>query len=86
MSIRLSRPHRLCAWVLPWLLPVGVLGTVALISLSNVLGYGLAIVWGFVLFPYGAAYIRSRARTSGARKDGSRFADDDMDYWRTKLL
>lgn len=86
MSIRRSRPHRLGAWMLPWLLPLGLLGTVALISLSNLLGYILAGVLGWVLFPYGAAYIYSHARTSGARNNGSPFNDDDMDYWRTKLL
>jgi hypothetical protein len=83
MSIRLSRQHRLGAWTVPWLLPLGVLGTVALISLSNLLGYVLAGVWGLVLFPYGAAYVQARAR---ARSGGSPLSDDDMDYWRTKLL
>jgi hypothetical protein len=86
MSIRLSRPHHLWAWMVPWLLPLGVLGTVALISLSNLLGYVLVLVWGWVLFPYGAAYIRSHARTAGAHEDGSPLGDDDdVDYWRTKL-
>jgi hypothetical protein len=85
MSIRLLRQHRLGAWAVPWLLPLGVLGTVALISLSNLLGYVLAGVWGLILFPYGAAYVQARARSTGARSGGSPFSDDDMDYWRTKL-
>lgn len=86
MRIRVSRRPGVPAWMLPWLLPVGLLGTVVLISLSNVLGYVLAGVWGWVLFPYGAAFIHSRARTSGARNDASPFGGDDTDYWRTKLL
>lgn len=86
MSIRLSRQRRLFASVVPWLLPLGLLGTVVLISVFSPVGYVLAGVWGLVLFPYGAAYIHARARTSGARNDGSRFGADDMDYWRTKLL
>ena len=72
--------------MLPWLLPVGVLGTVALISLSNVLGYILVIVWGWIVFPYGAAHIRAHAHTTGTHKTGSPLSGDDMDYWRTKLL
>jgi hypothetical protein len=85
MSIRLSRRHHLQAWTLPWLLPLGVLGTVALISLSSPLGYLLAGVWGWVLLPYGAAYIHSHARTPGARNDASPLSSEDIDYWRTKL-
>ena len=72
--------------MLPWLLPLGVLGAVALISLSNALGDMLAIVWGCIVFPYGAAHIHSRARTTGTRENGVPLSGDDMDYWRTKLL
>ena len=86
MSIRLSRPHRLRAWMLPWLLPVGLLGTVALISLSNLLGYILAGVLGWALLPYAAAYIHSHTRRPGALNNGNPFDGDEVDYWRTKLL
>jgi hypothetical protein len=73
------------AWMLPWLFPLGVLTAIALISLSNLIGYLLAIVWGWVLFPYGAAYVRSHSRAPGASNHGIPFYDGDTDYWRTKL-
>jgi hypothetical protein len=66
--------------MLPWMLPVGLLGTVALISLSNVVGYVLAALWGWLVFPSVALYIR---RGTGDR-NGSR--DADTDYWRTRLM
>ena len=67
-----------------WLFPVGVLTAIALISLSNLTGYLLAMVWGWVLFPYGAAYIHSHPRAPGGGNHP--FRDDDTHYWRTKLL
>jgi hypothetical protein len=85
MSIRLSQSHRSWSWVVPWLFPLGLVGTLTLISISNVFGYALAMVWGLVLFPHGAAYIHSHPRAPGARNDASLLSEDDMDYWRTKL-
>jgi hypothetical protein len=63
--------------MVPWLFPLGVLAALVLISFSNLVGYVLAMVWGWIVFPHAAAYIRSRARASG---------DADADYWRTKPL
>jgi len=71
--------------MLPWLLPVGLLGTVALISLSNGFGYLLAMAWGWLVFPYVAACIHSRSRTHRGRgSNGNRSRDVDTHYWRTK--
>jgi hypothetical protein len=72
--------------MLPWLFPVGVVGAVAAISLSDVFGYLLAVVWGWILFPFGAAYIRSHSRTHGGIDNMNPFIDDDTEYWRTRLL
>jgi hypothetical protein len=67
--------------MVPWLFPVGVVGALAAISLGDVFGYLLAMVWGFVVFPYGAAYIRSHSEPRG----GSDYvSDDDTQYWRTR--
>ncbi|MGO9900338.1 MAG: hypothetical protein ACLP0J_11720 [Solirubrobacteraceae bacterium] len=72
--------------MLPWLLPAGLLGTVALISLSGAFAYLLAGIWGWLVFPYVAAYIRghSRADARGNSRNGVR--DGEADYWRTKLM
>ncbi len=70
--------------MLPWLLPLGVVVSVALISLSSAVGYLLALAWAWVLFPYGAAYIRSHARIPGTGGNGD--PDGDTDYWRTRPL
>jgi hypothetical protein len=69
--------------MLPWLFPVGLLGTVALISLSNVFGYLLAAAWGWLVFPSVALYIRSRSHT---RRGRNGFSDADAHYWRTRLM
>jgi hypothetical protein len=68
--------------MLPWLLPVGLLGAVAVISLSDMLGYLLAAVWGSLVFPFVALYVRSRSHTSSP--NGLR--DEDAPYWRTRLM
>jgi hypothetical protein len=70
-------------WIAVWLFPLGLLGAVVLISLSTVFGYALAIVWGFVLFPHGAAYIWRRS--AGPERGGVGNGSDDVDaqYWRT---
>jgi hypothetical protein len=73
------------AWAPIWLFPVAMLGTVALISLASTFGYFLAIMWGWVLFPHGAALIRSQPRPPGAVGDGSGFRQGDTEYWRTTL-
>ncbi|MGA8634846.1 MAG: hypothetical protein WB805_08325 [Candidatus Dormiibacterota bacterium] len=72
-------------WMLPWLLPVGLLGVVALISLANVLGYLLVMLWGWLVFPFVALYIRSRAQARRGVRIRDAFRDDaDTDYWRTR--
>jgi hypothetical protein len=75
-----------CTWMLPWLLPVGLLGTVALISLSGALAYLLAGIWGWLVFPYVAAYIRAHSRADGGGNNGNGVRDGEADYWRTKLM
>jgi hypothetical protein len=68
--------------MLPWLLPVGLLGTVVLISLPGALGLLLVGLWGWLVFPYLAAYIRGHARADeGNGSDGG-----ETDYWRTKRM
>lgn len=73
--------------MLPWLLPIGVLVTVVLVSLFPSLPASLlALLWGWILFPFVLTYLRSRARTS--RRDGADSGPEEIDipYWRTKLL
>jgi hypothetical protein len=70
-------------WMGPWVLPVGLLVTVALVSLFPSLSAALLpLVWGWVVFPVGLIYLRSRGR---GRARGA-LDDIDIDYWRTKLL
>lgn len=59
--------------------PLGLLGGVVLVSLADLSGYLLAMVWGFVAFPHGVAYIRRRSRDAG--DDG--LDDVETHYWRT---
>lgn len=73
------------AWRSVWLLPLGLLGSVVLLSLGNVFGYLLATAWGFVLFPHGANYIRTRSRRRGDGGDENGVHDVDTHYWRTTL-
>ena len=47
-----------------WLLPVGMLATVALVSISTMFAYLAAAVWGLVFFPHAAAYISARTGTA----------------------
>lgn len=70
-------------WALVWLWPLGVLGSVVLVSIFAPFGYLLAIVWGFVLFPYGAYYIWRRSRGPDGRVDENGFDAADTHYWRT---
>jgi hypothetical protein len=72
-----------CTWLLPWLLPAGLLGAVLLLSLSSALGYLLAGIWGWLVFPYAARFIHARAR---ANPNGNGSCDGESDYWRTKLM
>jgi hypothetical protein len=81
-----SRAVPACTWMLPWLLPLGLLGTVVLISLPGVLGFLLVGLWGWIVFPYLAAYIRSRARVDGSDSYGDGFGGGEMDYWRTRRM
>jgi hypothetical protein len=67
-----------------WLFATGALGGMALISLSDLLGYVLAVLWGFVLFPHGAAYIwRQRRSSDVGSTDENGSGDVDTHYWRT---
>jgi uncharacterized membrane protein YgcG len=72
--------------MLPWLLPVGLLGAVALISLSGALAYLLAGIWGWLVFPCVAAYVRAHSRAHGGGNNRSGFRGGEADYWRTKLM
>jgi hypothetical protein len=73
------------AWKSVWFFPVGLLGCVALVSLATVLGYLLAMAWGFVLFPHGANYILTLSRRRGDGGDENGINDVDTHYWRTTL-
>jgi hypothetical protein len=72
-------------WMAVWLLPVGMLGGVVLISLGGVTGYLLAALWGIVLFPHGAAFIRRHTRGAREASGGNGFPDEETDYWRITL-
>jgi len=72
--------------MLPWLLPLGLLVTVVLVALFPTLPASLlAVVWGWILVPFGLTLIRARARTSG--RDGAEGGPQEIDtpYWRTRL-
>jgi hypothetical protein len=81
---RLRRSAATCAWLRPWLLPVGLLGAVALVSLPGAFAYLAVGIWGWLVFPYAAAFIHDRAR-GGAGRRGPGFGEDDSQYWRTRL-
>ena len=70
--------------MVPWLFPVGVLGAVAAVSLGDIFGYLLAMVWGLVFFPHGAAYIRSHCGSPDGSDTVNLVGDDDTHYWRTR--
>ncbi len=72
--------------MLPWLLPVGLLGTVVLISLPGVLGFLLVGLWGWLVFPYLAVCIRAHARTDGGNSYGNGLRGGETDYWRTTRM
>jgi hypothetical protein len=66
-----------------WLFPLGLVGAVVLSSLASPF-YLLTLVWGFVLLPHAANYIRTHPRSGGGDDtDGSYGVDTD--YWRTTL-
>ncbi|HWE10299.1 MAG TPA: hypothetical protein VG325_13175 [Solirubrobacteraceae bacterium] len=56
-----------------------------LVSLISVLGYSLALVWGFVVFPHAVGYIRRHSRAPGGGGGDNRFHDIETNYWRTTL-
>jgi hypothetical protein len=72
--------------MLPWLLPLGLLGTAALASLSIPFGAALVAAWGWLVFPAVALHIssRSRSRPGTGTRDGLR--DVDTQYWRTRPM
>lgn len=64
------------------LFALGALGGLVLVSLSDLLGYLLAMVWGLLVFPHGAAWLWRHSR--GA--DGAPYevaVDPETHYWRT---
>ena len=73
------------AWMVPWSFPVGLLVTVALVSvLPGWWGVLTVIAWGWVLFPVGMRWVRRRSA-------GDRDAADELDelehsYWRIRAL
>jgi hypothetical protein len=69
-----------------WLLPVGLLVTVVLISVPGLPGILAALAWGWIVFPYGARLLRSHARSRGRGRGVSGVDDLDTQYWRIKLL
>ena len=66
-----------------WMFPLAVLGGLMLLSLNSLPADVLALVWGFVVVPHGAALLARHLRDP----DGSRAPDDayarDTQYWRT---
>jgi Mn2+/Fe2+ NRAMP family transporter len=75
----------MCEWMRPWLLPAGLLGTVVLISLPSPFALILVGIWGWLVFPYVAAYIHSHSHADGGRYNENGSTDGEADYWRTKL-
>jgi hypothetical protein len=70
--------------MLPWSLPAGLLVAVALLSLSSAFAYLLAAIWGWVVFPYLAAYVHAHSRAGGDGTNSNR--GGEADYWRTKMM
>jgi hypothetical protein len=79
-------PVSVSTWMLPWLLPAGLLGTVVLISLPTVFACLFAGIWGWLAFPCLAAYLRAHARADAGHRDANGVRDGEMDYWRTRLM
>ncbi len=71
--------------MVPWFFPLAVLGTVVLLSLSNVFAYLALLVWGWVLLPHAAHYVRSHSRNPDGESDADDNGSLDTHYWRTKL-
>ena len=66
-------------WVLPWLLPAGMIGAVALAALNSLLGDVLALVWGLAVLPTVALMIMHRSPEGLAR-----LRDLETNYWRLR--
>lgn len=66
-----------------WIFPLGLLGTVVLVSISSVAGGLLALAWGFVLVPHAGKYIHTHSRGHDATGAAN---DIETHYWRTTLL
>ncbi len=73
------------AWMPLWLFPMGLLGTVVLVSLGSPWSYLLALVWGFVLVPHLGKSILERSRRGTADQDRNDFPDVSTHYWRITL-
>ena len=80
------RPVSDWTWLVPWLLPAGLLGTVVLICLPGAFAFLLAGIWGWLVFPYVAAYVHAHSRADARRMDRGGFGDGETDYWRTKRM
>jgi hypothetical protein len=68
-------------WVVPWLLPLGLLVTVATVSLGGVLGALILVVVGLGALPLVLEQLRANTHVFGE----PRGPDDDTDYWRIRL-
>jgi hypothetical protein len=66
-------------WLVPWLLPIGMVGAIALLAaLDSPLGDGLAVVW--TLGVIRAAVMIMRRSPEGA----ARLQELETDYWRLR--
>jgi hypothetical protein len=65
-------------WMLPWLFPVGLLGTVVFVVVFKGYAALIALPLGWVLIPV-LWYARSRRGALGGTGD---LADSETHYWR----
>jgi hypothetical protein len=66
-------------WMVPWLLPAGMIGAVVLVSLNSLLGGVAALVWGLVVLPAIALKLMRRSPEGLAR-----LRDLEANYWRMR--
>jgi hypothetical protein len=66
-------------WMVPWLVPAGMVGAVVLVALNSLIGGILAVVWGLVVLPAVALAIMRRSPEGLAR-----LRDLETNYWRVR--